>query len=144
MRLPNFDYREHYPYHVIVCARPDTRPFTDPDVANMVCESLCRMCEKCGAYVGAYCLMPDHLHMLISPDRSGITLGSLVGRIKGVTTNASWKLGWSGRLWQARFFDHIVRKSEGIADVAQYIFQNPDRKGMAEDYPHRFVDPDLR
>ena len=85
--------------------------------------------------------MPDHLHVLLSPDRSGIELGDLIGRFKGITTNAGWKLGWSGPLWQPRFYDHIVRKSEGIAKVAQYIYENSDRAGMPIDYPFRFVDP---
>ena len=73
--------------------------------------------------------MPDHLHVLLSPDRSGMSLGDLIGRIRGTTTNESWKLGWSGQLWQKRFYDHIVRKSEGVTEVARYIFENPDRKG---------------
>ncbi len=64
-------------------------------------------------------------------------------RASTATTNESWKLGWGGRLWQPRFYDHIVRKSEGIAEVARYIFENPDRKGLADDYPFRFVDTEL-
>ncbi len=143
VRLADFDYREHAPYHVTVGARHGTTPFTEAKLAKMVCETLSCVCEECGAYLGAYCLMPDHLHILVSPDESGMRLGDLVGRFKGKTTNASWKLGWSGQLWQPRFYDHIVRKSEGIAQVGRYILENPDRKGLPDDYPFRFVDPAL-
>ena len=143
VRLADFDCREHVPYHVTVCARRGTTPFANHKLATMVCESLSRLCNEYREYLGAYCLMPDHLHILASPDRSGMSLGDLIGRIKGATTNESWKLGWSGRVWQPRFYDHIVRKSEGIAEVARYIFENSDRKGLPEYYPFRFVDPAL-
>ncbi|MEE9296823.1 MAG: transposase [Phycisphaerae bacterium] len=143
VRLRGFDYREHAPYHVVIAARSGTTPFTDARVAEKTCELIICGAGEAGAYLGAYCLMPDHLHLLISPDRSAMTLGELVGRLKGLTTNESWKLRWTGTLWQKRFYDHIVRKSEGIAEVARYIYENPDRKGLTADYPYRFVDGDL-
>ncbi|UCE61730.1 MAG: transposase [Phycisphaerales bacterium] len=143
VRLPEFDYREHVPYHVTVCAWHGMTPFANIALATMVCESLSRLCDEYRAYLGAFCLMPDHLHILLSPDRSGLTLGDLIGRVKGSTTNQSWKLGWSGKLWQPRFYDHIVRKSEGVAEVARYIFENPERKELRNDYPFRFVDDEL-
>jgi REP element-mobilizing transposase RayT len=86
-------------------------------------------------YVGAFCLMPDHLHLLVSPDRSGLPLGEMMGRYKGHTTNASWQLGWNGKLWKPRFHDRIVRVSEGIAPVAKYIYENPERKGIDSSWP---------
>lgn len=143
VRLAGFDYREHVPYHVTVCAKKGTQPFTDSALALMVCETIERMCDECDAYVGAYCLMPDHLHILLSPDESGLPLGDVIGRIKGLTTKRSWALGFSGILWQARFYDHIVRKSKRIASVARYIYENPDRRGLSVDYPYRFVDGSL-
>ena len=110
VRLADFDYREHVPYHVTVGTPRGTTPFTNCRLAPMVCKSLWRLCDEYRAYLGAYCLIPDHLHILLSPDRSGMTLGDIVGRIQGTTTNESWKLGWKGPLWQKRFYDHIVRK----------------------------------
>ena len=143
VRLDGFDYTEHHPYHVTVCAREGARPFTDPVIATMVCKELVAFVDSVKGYLGAYCLMPDHLHILLSPDRSGLELGDLIGRFKGITTNASWKSGWASPLWQPRFYDHIVRKREGIVRVARYIYENSDRAGLPVDYPYRYVDPDL-
>ncbi len=139
VRLPDFDYTDHAPYHVTVRAHPGTAPFGQSPIAEMVCITLTEFLEEVGAYLGAFCLMPDHLHVLLSPDCSKLLLGDVVGRFKGLTTNKSWTVGWSGALWQPRFHDHIVRKREGITAVAQYIYENPDRKGLPEDYPYRFV-----
>ncbi len=143
VRLADFDYTEHAPYHVTVRARPEAAPFLRAPIAEMVCTALTDHIEQTGAYLGAFCLMPDHLHVLMSPDRSGLLLGDVIGRVKGLTTNKSWKLGWNGVLWQPRFHDHIVRKREGIAKVAQYIYENPERKGLSAGYPYRFIDPEL-
>ncbi len=100
VRLGDFDYAQHAPYHVIVRSRPGTTPFVDGRLAATVCKILRETADELGAYLGIYCLMPDHLHVLLSPDRSALTLGGLVGWFKGLTTNASWSLGWAGKLWQ--------------------------------------------
>ena len=42
--------------------------------------------------------------------------------------------------WQTGFFDHIIRKEEGLVHVARYILHNPVRKGLVEywqDYPFK-------
>ena len=42
--------------------------------------------------------------------------------------------------WQKDFFDHIIRKEEGLINVAKYILDNPVRKGLVEhwqDYPFK-------
>ena len=48
-------------------------------------------------------------------------------------------------LWQKNFYDHVVRKEESLIKIAEYIVNNPVRKGMVgtwEEYPYsRMVDP---
>lgn len=144
VRLRGFDYSGHAPYHVVIRAIPGSCPFLDQYIATTASDALGEILNAMGAYLGSYCLMPDHLHVLLSPNQSGLTVGELVGRYKGVTTNRSWRLGWTGRFWQGRFYDHILRKSEDIAEVARYIYGNPDRRGLSVDYPYRWVDPNLR
>jgi len=42
-------------------------------------------------------------------------------------------------LWQRGFYDHIVRENEDLIKIAQYILDNPVRKGLAENaeqYPY--------
>ncbi len=140
VRLQDFDYHEHAPYHVIVRCRPGAAPFGRTVMATMAAEALTTLLGELNAHLGAFCLMPDHLHVLLSPDQSGRSVGEIIGRYKGITTKRSWFLGWEGRLWQAPFYDHIVRRSESIVDVARYIYENPDRRGLSSEYPYRWVD----
>jgi REP element-mobilizing transposase RayT len=97
--------------------------------------------------------MPDHLHVLLqlpaepvhsrrpiadiarpaaNQDPQG-ALGTIIGNMKSFTTHQSWKLDLKGQLWQPRFYDHIVRRSEDGQKIALYILENPVRKGLVED-----------
>lgn len=143
VRLRPFDYREHVPYHIVIRCLRDTAPFLQPRLAEMAMNILVAQFAELHAYLAAYCIMPDHAHVLMSPDECGLAAGTVIGRYKGRTTRESWSLGWSGRLWQARFYDHIVRKSEDVRTVARYIYENPDRRGLPNDYPFRWVDADI-
>jgi REP element-mobilizing transposase RayT len=74
--------------------------------------------------------MPDHLHFLSTPKVDGVSVLTLVDQFKGKSTNESWKLGHRGKLWQPRYFDHIVRTEENLRDISEYILNNPVRKGL--------------
>ena len=143
VRLPGHDYRDHAPYHVTICAIPGRRPFADDRRAEMVCRVLREHSESRQFYLAAYCLLPDHLHVLFSPAGCGLPVGQIIGQFKGKTTNESWRLNWQGQLWQPRFHDHIVRRDESIKDTVRYILEYALKAGYGEAYPHRWADPDV-
>ena len=37
-------------------------------------------------------------------------------------------------LWQINYYEHVLRKEEDTKGVARYIFSNPMRKGLVEDF----------
>ncbi len=46
---------------------------------------------------------------------------------------------FSGRAWQAGFFDHVLRSSESYGEKWEYVRMNPVRAGLAarpEDWPY--------
>jgi putative transposase len=132
-RLVDFDYTD--PDHAIfvtVCARHGS-PFTDARLADSVVASLQWLRESRGFIVYAHCLMPDHLHVLCRLGDCNQTLGVVIGSFKSFTTRQSWSLGFDGVLWQERFYDHIVRRSEDGQAIARYILENPVRKGLVAD-----------
>lgn len=74
--------------------------------------------------------MPDHLHALISfPKDHDLT-----------KTMSNWKeiiAKKMGVRWQRDFFDHRLRSAQELQEKADYICQNPVRKGLvskAEDW----------
>jgi putative transposase len=112
-RLHDFDYSgSEHAYFVTIRAKAGTAPFRDERLAKAVIESIDWMREHRRIAVYAYCLMPDHLHILVRLPHGSRPLGELIGAFKRFTTRRSWALGIIGALWQSRYHDHIVRESE--------------------------------
>jgi len=80
-------------------------------------------------------VMPNHVHMLITPRTiSKHWLGPLKG-FTGLTANRI--LGRSGPFWQGESYDHLVRDSSEFRKISAYIADNPVRAGLAAD-PERY------
>lgn len=73
--------------------------------------------------------MPDHAHLLVSiPDQ--VSLQEFVRYFKQ-TAGFSLKQRFGTEAWQVSYFDHILRREESIAAVAEYIWNNPVEAELA-------------
>jgi len=108
-------------------------PFVRQDLNQMILDVLQEEQARQGCTVFTYCLMPDHMHFLISPCMDGVSVLVFTDQYKGKTTNRSWKSGWRGKLWEPRYYDHIVRAEEDLRAIGEYIRNNPVRKGLVKD-----------
>jgi putative transposase len=123
---------------ITIRAYQNSMPFNTSELNAAIIDCLKAEQTRNRCYIFTYCLMPDHLHYLISPAAEGVSVLTFTDQFKGKTTNLSWKHGWHGKLWQPRSYDHIVRKEKDRLAIAQYILNNPARKelvGRAEDWP---------
>jgi putative transposase len=108
-------------------------PFADnPALCDCVTGLLAEMRGEYGCWVGAFCLMPDHLHFVAGSEREGGSVLTFLERFKGKSTNRSWNHGWSGRLWQRRAHDHVLRSAERLDEMYAYILNNPVRAGLVD------------
>jgi len=78
-----------------------------------------------------FAVMPDHLHILLSPTESIEKAAQLV---KGGFSFAVRKQ-YAGEIWQPGYFAHRITDAEDYAAQLQYISNNPLRRGYA-DYPY--------
>jgi putative transposase len=84
-----------------------------------------------GLTIWAYCLMPNHIHLLAVPERPD-SLARALGR-----THAAYALYWNarqascGHVWQARFYSCPIEDSH-VWVVARYVEANPVRAGLVE------------
>ena len=115
---------------ITICACRGHAPFTKDALNRMIVNTLREEQERQNCAVFTYCLMPNHLHYLVSPKQDGISILIFTDQFKGKTTNRSWQQGWRGRLWQPRSYDHIVRAEEDLRAIAKYILNNPVRQGL--------------
>ncbi|MCC6858083.1 MAG: transposase [Bryobacterales bacterium] len=84
-----------------------------------------------------WCLMTNHVHLLVVPGRPH-SMASALRRIHSEYSQAlNQRLGRSGHLWQSRYYSCPVSERHLFA-VLRYIERNPVRAGLvqaAEDYP---------
>ena len=91
----------------------------------------------------AVVVMPDHVHLIITPlrDEDGwmYSLPDIMRSIKGrAAHNINHALRRTGPVWQEEFFDHVLRCNESLAEKVEYICENPRRAGLVrerEEYP---------
>jgi putative transposase len=142
-----------------ICARHQGTPFADPVLAESVVQALLWRKRRHSWTLFCYCLMPDHLHFVMqlpplearqsnAGARGQVPEGVLdqVGNFKKyTTTQVWWPRGGSGKLWQRSSYDRIIRYCESLDVAAQYVLNNPVRKGLVsqwEDHPYTaIVDP---
>jgi len=87
--------------------------------------------SKRGSKVYAWCIMPDHVHLLLQDPN----VVDFVRLFKGRLTQKARLIEKDTKLWQRSFHDHGLRKEEALEDVARYIWENPVRKGMVDHAP---------
>jgi len=96
-------------------------------------------------------VMPDHVHLLLSPlrDREGwpFPLVDILQCMKSATAHGINRLlQASGPVWEEESFDHVLRSDEHLMEKAEYLRQNPVRRGLVrrpEEYRWLWVSPGL-
>lgn len=142
-------------YFVTICSAHRRPIFRDSQLASTIVDSLKAHAASSHFLLHGWCLMPDHLHVLIEGTTENADLFAFTGRFKQRTAlqySSSVRAGKPDRplqrqecgladrhaLWQRNFYEHILRDRQRIEDVASYIWMNPVRKGLCaspDEYP---------
>jgi len=99
------------------------------ELADLLVQTLRATAKERAAGLFAWCVMPDHVHLLLR-DPSVV---DFVGLVKGRCTPVARLYDPKRRLWQRSFHDHGLRREESLLSVARYILDNPVRGGLVED-----------
>jgi REP element-mobilizing transposase RayT len=135
--LRNFDYRGRHSYFLTFCAYRRREAFHDPAVASMVVDQILSAAARFDFAVFAYCVMPDHAHLLVRGKSPSSELKRFSKRVKQ-SSGQIHRRRTGGPLWQEGYFDRIVWPEEDLSGIARYIIENPVRSGLvaaATDYP---------
>ncbi len=132
-RLKDFNYKGCYRYFITLCTFDKKIIFIDETLVGWLIDVLKDKSTSFGFRIWAYCFMPDHLHLLIEGKSDDSDLKQFVSSYKQYTA-FHYKKRYKRELWQINFYDHILRKGEDTINVANYIFNNPVRKGLNDEY----------
>jgi REP element-mobilizing transposase RayT len=117
----------------INCAVRGSNQLALPQVAHPLFETVEHRQQNGLWWPHLFLVMPDHVHALISFPPSGKPLQSVISKWK------EWTAKQLGIVWQRDFFEHRLRREESRREKADYILNNPVRKGLvsrAEDWPY--------
>ncbi len=83
-------------------------------------------CLHYGVDIWAYCLMPNHIHLIAVP-QTPKSLHLAIGEAhRRYTRRINFRKGWRGHLWQGRFASFVMDNTHLLA-CARYIELNPVR-----------------
>ncbi len=129
-RLPRIVVPGH-PHHVTQRGnRREQTFFVDDDYAlyrHLISEAA----EKARAEVWCYCLMPNHVHIIIVPQNKDGLRRTFADAHRRYTGAINSRLRVTGHLWQGRF-GSVVMDEEHLANAVRYVSLNPVRAGLVE------------
>ena len=103
-----------------------------PEIATLVREAL-RHFEGERYRVHGWVIMPNHVHVLITP-LGEHSLSGVVHSWKSYTaTQANKLLGRSGPFWHADYFDRFMRDEDHFVATLEYIHLNPVKASLCAD-----------
>src|ERR1700730_14564027 len=129
IRLPTDRYRGRSLYFVTLCFHDRRRFGASPRLASWLIASLRKHAAVCAFFIHAYCVMPDHMHLLAAGGSDESNLIQIIEAIKEETA-VEFARRTHRRLWQFKYYDSILRASDALDRVAWYIWMNPVRKGL--------------
>jgi putative transposase len=133
-RLPSHNYVGRARYFLTFCTCERVEAFRDPDVAARTLEQFRRTAAIEQFAIRAYCLMPDHLHLLVQ----GLSASSDLKRFAKMAKQRSGgvhRRRCGQRLWQEGYFERVLRDGDDPAAIGRYIIDNPIKAGF-EHYPN--------
>jgi REP element-mobilizing transposase RayT len=137
-RLASFSYVGFFRYSLTFCTHRRIPAFTQRDVVLAVLSQIRLTADRFRFAVIAYCFMPDHLHLLVEGLSAASDLRAFADAAKQ-SSGYRYVRMYGRHLWQASYYDRVLRTDEHTIIVCRYIWRNPVRARLVEspaDYPY--------
>lgn len=120
------------PHHVTQRGnRRMTTFFRDEDYQEYIA-LMAEWCRKCGVEIWAYCLMPNHVHLIAVPESEDALRRGIGEAHRRYSRMINFREKWRGHLWQGRFASFPMDETYLLA-AALYVETNPVRANLSPD-----------
>ncbi len=136
-RIPRIEALD-YPHHVIQRGNRNQDTFFNEQDMMEYLEILKLQKKLFGFDVWAYCLMSNHVHLIVVPRREGSMIQGIAETNRLYTRMINFRYGWRGYLWQGRF-KSFVMDGNYLLEAVRYVEMNPVKANIrkkAEDYKY--------
>ena len=120
-----------YPHHVTQRGNRRQPTFFGDEDYKLYRKLMAHWCTENRVAVWAYCLMPNHVHLVLVPStEDGLRLA--VGEAhRRYSRHVNFREDWRGHLWQDRF-GSCVMDEEHLLAATVYVERNPVRAGLCK------------
>jgi putative transposase len=125
------------PHHITQRGNRRQPTFFQADDYRVYRGLMAEWCRHWRVEVWAYCLMPNHVHLIAVPATEDGLRRAIGEAHRRYTRRVNFREGWRGHLWQGRFTSYPLDEPYLLA-ATRYVEQNPVKAGLAEhpwDYP---------
>ena len=134
-------------YHIMLRGINRQQIFEDDEDYRRFLETLEKYREECGYSLYGYCLMPNHVHLVLREGKQPLeTIMRRIGASYVYWYNAKYRR--NGHLFQDRFKSEPVESDAYLLTVIRYVHWNPVKAGLCsvpEAYPYssyaRYFEP---
>ncbi len=120
-----------FPHHVTQRGNRRQQTFFSDDDYRAYIELLHEQCRLNDVRVWGWCLMPNHVHLILVP-RSENGLRLAIGKThRHYTRRVNFREGWRGHLWQGRFASYPMDDAH-LLQAARYVDLNPVRARLVK------------
>lgn len=122
-----------YPHHIIQRGHNKQVVFAEEADLEYYLATLADFKDALGVQVHAFCLMTNHVHLVLQPGEEIASLGRLMKRLAGrQTRHVNRQEGRSGTLWESRYKSSPIQTDAYLLACCRYVELNPVRAGMVE------------
>jgi REP-associated tyrosine transposase len=132
VRLREVSYAGFAAYFVTTCTLDRVCVFENVEFGRLVADALLSHARANAFAVPAYCLMPDHAHIIMVGTQENSSLCEFVKDWKQAS-GFQWSQRGNGKLWQIGYWDRVLREDEAILSVARYVIENPVRAKLVRE-----------
>ena len=120
-----------YPHHVTQRGNRRQQTFFCDDDYRYYIKLLSEYAQQANTEIWAYCLMPNHVHLVMVPDREDGLRAALGEAHRHYTRHINSRQKWRGHLWQERFHSFLMDEDYLLATV-RYVERNPVAARLCE------------
>lgn len=125
-----------YPHHITQRGNRRQKTFFCDDDYRYYIELLSTFSNKNSTEIWAYCLMPNHVHLVMVPQYEDGLRATLGEAHRRYTRHVNFRKGWRGHMWQERFHSYVMDETYLLATV-RYVERNPVVAGLCSQ-PHEY------
>ena len=119
------------PHHVVQRGNRRQKTFFVDDDYQAYLNLLNVTCKTYGVSLLAYCLMPNHVHLIVIPQTQESLRLAIGGAHYSYTKRVNQRINWKGCLWQGRFYSTPMDDIY-LGFFRQYVEYNPVRAGLCK------------